>query len=141
VLPVFEVLTYLPYVPDAVLLVVGIAVLWRCRRRSRRAVTLALAALFGFGGLWLFAIGFHLVWDFWKEVPVNAIPVAIHVYSLLMRTLEAACILLLVLAVVTDRPAPGQDRRTDLGPEADFDDAPSVPPRASERSRFSSPPR
>jgi hypothetical protein len=118
----YEVLTFLPYLPDAILLAVGLAILWRNRLRSRKATTLALAALCGLGGLWLFAIGSRLLLDLWQGFPPDTMAVVIHVYDFLMRALGVTCILLLVLAVVADRAAPGRAR--DPGPAADFDDAP-----------------
>src|SRR5829696_7836578 len=113
------------------MLAVNFTILWRYRKRSRKAATLAFAALCGLGGLWLFGIAFQVLWRTWLTGgPVGSdVILVLRAYSLAHGLLNSACLVLLVVAVVADRPAPGGRRPPDLGPAADFDDAPVGGPR------------
>ena len=127
-----DLLLILSYLPAVVMLGAGFTILWRCRKRSRKAATLAFAALSGLGGLWLFGIAFQVLWQLQLiggGLGSNLLLV-LRTYSLVQSSLNAACLVLLVLAVVADRPAPGERPARGLGPAADFDDAPAGgPPR------------
>jgi hypothetical protein len=127
-----DLLLVLAYLTTAVMLAVSFAILWRCRKRSRKATTLAFVALCGLGGLWLCAIAFQFLWRAWLTSGAlgGDVLVVLRTYSLIQSGLNAACLVLLVLAVVADRPAAGEHWANDRGPAADFDDAPAGgPPR------------
>jgi len=114
---VFDVLIYLSYLPTAVVLVAGFIVLWRARRRSQRAAGLAFGALCGLGGLWLLAMVLRAMWRNWQTtMSTDTMLTVMGVYSLAYACANATCIMLLVLAVVTDRRSPTQDNTS--GPAA-----------------------
>lgn len=117
-----DLLSYLSPIPTAVTLVIGFVILWRSRRRSRKATAVAFAGLTGLAGLWLFGIVFWVLWRT-QQVPDPDFLTVLTVYTLGHACINAACILLLVIATVTDRPAPGQLVERNSGPAADFDDA------------------
>jgi len=119
---VFDVLIWLSYLPVAAVLVAGFIILWRARRRSQRATSLAFGALCGLGGLWLLAIVLRAMWRDWQTtMSTDTWLTVIGAYSLAYACANATCIMLLVLAAVTDRRSPTRDNMS--GPAADFDDA------------------
>jgi uncharacterized membrane protein len=132
---VIDVLNVLVYLPTPILVVVSFVILWRCRRRSRKAATLAFAALCGLGGLWLFGMAFYyVVWENWRaSLPANNMLIVLQIYRLIDASIEVVCALLLVLAAVTDRPTRGRDQDRVGGPAADFDDAPVIGAAAEPR--------
>jgi hypothetical protein len=132
---VIDVLNVLVYLPTPILVVVGFVILWRCRRRSRKAATLAFAAMCGLGGLWLFGMAvYYVVWDNWRaSLPLDRQLIVLQTYRLIATGIQAACTFLLVLAAVTDRQGPGQWRNREAGPAADFDDAPVIGAAAEPR--------
>jgi hypothetical protein len=114
----FDLWMWLYLTPLGLMLVVGLVVLARHRRRSRRATGLAIVALAGLGASWLVLIAEVATFRLWgNALPANWIMEIVTSFGLLRQLLEASCILLLVFAVVADRRA---GRAT--GPEADYAD-------------------
>jgi hypothetical protein len=111
---------WLERAPSGLILVVAFAVLFRNRRRSRRATGLALVALYVLGSMWLLWTGlwvsFGLWGDAWRDAVLKNQSVIMGA-TLLTEILRAGCILLVVFAVVTDR-----QRVAITGPEADYVD-------------------
>ena len=105
----------------ALTLVVGLVILRRHRRRSRRATGLALVALAAWGGVWLAGIVLWAASDWWQAaLPRDALLTFLMGWSAVNHLCELACILLLVCATVADRkPA------APTGPESDYADAPA----------------
>jgi len=122
-------MVYLSQVPTAVMLVVGFAILWRYRRRSRPATVVAFAGLCGLAGLWLFGFAFWWVWNNRQgDFDFNKLEV-LRIYVVGQASINAACILLLIIATVTDRPKLESRLDHAAGPAADFDDPPAGGPR------------
>jgi ABC-type phosphate/phosphonate transport system permease subunit len=120
-----NIISYLSQVPTVVMLAVGLVILWRYRRRSRPATVIAFAGLCGLAGLWLFGFAYWWVWKNWQdEFDLNSLDV-LRVYIFGHAFIDSACILLLVIATVIDRPQPGQRPELPTGPAADFEDAPA----------------
>jgi len=123
-----DIISYLLQNPIAVMLVVGFIILWRYRRRSRPATVVAFAGLCGLADLWLIGLAFWWVWkNHPAEFDLNNLDV-LRVYIFGHACINAACILLLVIASVVDRPQPDQRPDRPSGPLADFDDSPAGRP-------------
>ena len=113
----YELWNYLTRLPVAIVLAIGVFILIRHRRRSRKATGLALAALYGLVGWWLVVLAMVATNVGWGTLPIEwRLPVVMTV-STLREIWLAVCILLLVLAVLADR---GGEPPT--GPEADYVD-------------------
>ena len=118
-----ETLSYLLYVPTAVMFAAGFAILWRCRRRSRIGTVLAFAGLCGLAGLWLFVQFFHMISKPWQEgLTAQEMSKFYTLFSLVYVCWDSACILLLVVAVVIDRRSPTPRLDNVSSPVADFDE-------------------
>src|SRR5262245_58014165 len=93
--------------------VAALIVLLRSRRYSRRASSLALLAICGLAGLWLFDIGIWHGRKLWRgqfEWESQAITAKLVIHHVLL----AAGILMLVCAVVMDRrPRPPSEAEAD----------------------------
>jgi hypothetical protein len=97
-------------------------ILLRHRHRSRRATILAVVAVAGMAGEWLFITGLWATWKWWSEAfDDNPVHPVLHGLFVLERLWEMACLLLLVGAVVADRrPTPA------TAAEADYADGAPV---------------
>jgi hypothetical protein len=97
-------------------LVAAILILWRHRRRSRRATTLAFTAVAAWGGFWLFGV-LWLVMGWGNSLP----PDSRHTLDMVLLTTNRLCdlasLLLLVWATGADRGPSGPS-----APESDFAD-------------------
>lgn len=112
----FDLLYWLFRVPVGLTLVIGIIVLIRHRRRSRKAAGLALAALSVLGVWWLAWLVADVT-GMWGTVPAEWRDV-VHWIAVWVRELcLAGCLLLLVFAVLADRRG-----GPPTGPEADYAD-------------------
>jgi hypothetical protein len=114
---------HLPRVPLAAALVVAAVILAR-RHGSRRATALAVVALSGLAGDWLFGIVLWDVVDAWvKDGPPDSVDVKLRMewrLGVAREAWRAACVVLLVCAVVADRRPTKPS-----GPEADYRDPPA----------------
>jgi hypothetical protein len=102
------------------MLIAALVILLRNRRISRKATNLGLIALCGLTGLWLFdfglaVVGFYQYW--WDTVSAGNARTLWDCMVFVRRTCEAACIFLLLLAIVADRRP-----RQRVGAEADYAD-------------------
>ena len=103
--------------------VVGVAILLRNGRRSRRATGLALAALTGMAGDLLFGLAMWATAGWWSSaLPQAELVSVMGALSVVRHLWWTGSLLLIVWAVVADRqPTPPS------GPEADDRDPPACP--------------
>ena len=100
-----------------VVLIAAALILWRHRRRSRRATALAFTAVAAWGGFWLCGVaslamgGFFRTLSFDLRNTLNIVLLTAH------RLCELAGVLLLVRATVADRGPSAPS-----APESDFAD-------------------
>jgi hypothetical protein len=106
----------------AMTFIAGTVILIRHRRRSRRATTLALVALAGLAGDWLFWQAVYATMRWWEDTALHPAMQVIHLIGWLWRL---ACLLILVWAVVADRRP-----TVATAAEADYADAPDPGTRA-----------
>jgi hypothetical protein len=112
------------------LMLQGLAMLWaaivliRRRARSRRATTLALAAITCLAVSWLLSVVMYATFGFWKHLTADdRFIVAMSILYYCRRTLMLGAFMLFVWATVTDRvPVPATDAETD------YRDSPPSPP-------------
>jgi hypothetical protein len=102
-------------VPMAAALVAGAVILVR-RRPPRRATVYAATALAGLGGDWLFSVALSLgAGSLYDSLPPDRLTNVILAIGAARAGWQAACVLLLVCAVVADRRPPKPS-----GPEGDY---------------------